>query len=78
MKASLLLMLLITAWLTPFDREALGCNSCHSKNPKMVKMHEALGFENCFKCHGRGVDKTPEGQKAQMISDERCIQCHKK
>jgi hypothetical protein len=78
MKTLLLLILLIAAWIAPAGREASGCNVCHSKNPKMVKMHEELGFKNCFACHGQGMEKTPEGQKAQMIGDARCIPCHKK
>jgi len=78
MKTLLLLILLIVAWIAPAGREATGCNVCHSKNPKMVKMHEELGFKNCFTCHAQGMEKTPAGQKALMIGDERCIPCHKK
>ncbi|MBI5846747.1 MAG: hypothetical protein HZB31_02125 [Nitrospirae bacterium] len=55
------------------------CNECHSKNLKMRKMHEALGYKDCFKCHGFGqVKKAPEERAAQMISDSLCIDCHKK
>ncbi len=55
------------------------CNECHSKNPKMRKMHEALGYKDCFKCHGMGqVKKAPDERAAQMISDPLCINCHKK
>jgi len=63
MKTLLLLMLLIAAWIALFAREAFCCNTCHSKKPKMVKMHEELRFENCFKCDEQGVEKTPEKQK---------------
>jgi predicted CXXCH cytochrome family protein len=54
------------------------CNVCHSKNPKMVKMHEALQFKDCFKCHGSGQVKKGEEQKTQMVNDPLCAGCHKK
>ncbi|SPQ01476.1 hypothetical protein NBG4_570002 [Candidatus Sulfobium mesophilum] len=44
----------------------------------MVRMHDELGFKDCFKCHGQGLQKTPEGRKAQMLGDGRCISCHNK
>ncbi len=78
MKTLLLLTLVIAAWVVPAGREASGCNVCHSKNPKMVKMHEELGFKDCFKCHGQGMGKTTEEKKAQMTGDKRCTPCHKK
>ena len=54
------------------------CNVCHSKNPKMVKMHEALQFKDCFKCHGSGqVKKASEERAAQMKSDPLCAGCHR-
>lgn len=54
------------------------CNECHSKNPKMRKMHEALGYKDCFTCHGLGqIRKAPEERAAQIISDPLCIGCHK-
>jgi predicted CXXCH cytochrome family protein len=55
-----------------------GCTVCHSKNPKMVRMHQELGFKDCFKCHYPGSQKSPEELKLQMTSDERCTNCHKK
>jgi len=54
------------------------CNECHSRNPKMRKMHEALGYKDCFKCHGMGQVKKGDEQKTQMTSDPLCIDCHKK
>lgn len=78
MKKILFLTLVTAAWIASAGHEVSGCNVCHSKNPKMVKMHEELGFKDCFKCHGQGMEKTPEGKKAQMISDQRCMPCHKK
>ncbi len=57
---------------------AFGCNVCHSKNPKMVKMHKELEYKDCFNCHGPGQKRTPEDQKRLMAGDQRCIRCHKK
>lgn len=54
------------------------CKVCHSKNPKMVRMHQALGYKDCFKCHGLKKKKSPDELKAQMTSDERCVVCHVK
>jgi hypothetical protein len=67
METSLFLILLIAAWIASAGPEASGCNVCHSKNPKIVEIREELGFKNCFTCHGRGVERTLEEQKAQMI-----------
>jgi len=78
MKTLLFFVFVSAACITPTSREAHGCNVCHSKNPKMVKMHEELGFRDCFKCHGQGLERTQERQKAQMTDDSRCISCHKK
>ncbi len=78
MKSVLLFTLAIAVWIVAAGREASGCNVCHSKNPKMVRMHEELGFKDCFKCHGQGMANTPEGKKSQMTSDLRCTPCHKK
>ncbi len=78
MKTFLVSIFVIAAWLAPVASEAYACTVCHSKNPRMVRMHEELGFKDCFKCHGQGMGKTPEERKAQMTEDERCIPCHKK
>jgi hypothetical protein len=67
---------LIIVLLSPAS--SLACNVCHSKNPKMVRMHEALEFKNCFTCHGPGAKKMDGDPKTAMMSDERCFQCHKK
>ena len=53
------------------------CTVCHSKNPKMVRMHEALGFKNCFMCHGPGKNKYFAERKEQMATDPLCNGCHK-
>jgi len=57
---------------------ASACTICHSKNPKMVNMHKALGFKDCFKCHGPGKKTSSENQSTQMITDPLCVDCHKK
>ncbi len=54
------------------------CNVCHSKNPKMVKMHEALGFKDCFNCHGPGKKTASGDLTTQMAADPLCVGCHKK
>jgi hypothetical protein len=53
------------------------CTVCHSKNPKMVRMHEALGFKDCFMCHGPGKKKSSAERKEQMSTDPLCNSCHK-
>jgi len=58
---------------------AHACTVCHSKNPKMVRMHEALGFKDCFRCHKPGsMSSAPSGRGQMMATDERCIPCHGK
>jgi predicted CXXCH cytochrome family protein len=57
---------------------AHACNVCHSKDPKMVKMHAALGFKDCFVCHGPAAKRIPQDQKTQMDTDPLCSGCHKK
>jgi len=57
---------------------SFACNVCHSKNPKMVKMHAELGYKDCFTCHMPGKRKSSEEWKLQRESDEKCLRCHKK
>ena len=52
------------------------CTVCHSKNPKMVRMHEALEYKDCFLCHGPTAKKSADPREKQMTTDERCIRCH--
>ncbi len=33
------------------QKSVYACNVCHSKNPKMVKMHKVLEDRSCFTCH---------------------------
>ncbi|TAN44568.1 MAG: hypothetical protein EPN22_06320 [Nitrospirae bacterium] len=54
---------------------AVACNVCHSKNPKMVKMHKNFtNMSDCFKCHGMQKQRTPE----ERSTDPLCTGCHKK
>lgn len=57
---------------------ATACNVCHSKNPKMVRMHAALEYKDCFDCHGPAATKSAGGLKKQMVLDDRCTRCHGK
>jgi len=75
-KKKLLITLLLLILSNPVF--AFQCNQCHSKNPKMVKMHKALGFKDCFKCHGINAKIDKNNLKAQMFADDRCTGCHKK
>ncbi len=54
------------------------CNECHSKNPKMVKMHQGLGYKDCFTCHSVGRNKSTEKQKVRMKNDQLCVRCYMK
>lgn len=78
MRKLTLLIVVSAALISPAGYDVYGCNVCHSKNPKMVKMHQALGFKDCFKCHAQGLASKPEEKKAQMLTDNRCTPCHKK
>ena len=71
-------MPIIAAFLMVVWSPAQACNVCHSKNPKMVNMHKALGFKDCFNCHGPGSKRTSQSQAKQMTSDPLCVDCHKK
>jgi nitrate/TMAO reductase-like tetraheme cytochrome c subunit len=61
------------------------CNECHSKNPKMVRMHKALQGRDCFACHkigeqlmGKAAPKDRTAQLKRSASDPLCVECHKK
>ncbi len=60
---------------------------CHSKNQKMVTMHEPFGVKDCFACHQRGtmqMEKEGEGAKKKKMEMARqrqrgekvCKDCH--
>ena len=53
------------------------CNVCHSKDPKMVRMHSALGFKDCFTCHGPAKELPAKERIGERPSDQRCLPCHK-
>ncbi|MBI5634071.1 MAG: hypothetical protein HZA15_11395 [Nitrospirae bacterium] len=78
MKILTALIMTVSLFLCMTSLSVEACNECHSKNPKMRKMHEALGYKDCFKCHGMGQVKKGDEQKTQMTSDPLCIDCHKK
>lgn len=63
-----------------------GC-SCHSKNPRLVSMHQSFGVRDCNKCHKKGENlmekKTAEmtaERKAElerrMREEQICKECH--
>jgi len=72
------LCLIYLAGVILIHSPAFACNECHSKNPKMVKMHQELGYKDCFVCHGSGGKKSLEEQRIRMVNDKLCVRCHKK
>jgi len=59
------------------------CTVCHSKNPAMVKMHQALQGQGCFGCHkpgeklmGRQQAKDPASLQQRRATDPLCLPCH--
>ncbi|MCX7991575.1 MAG: cytochrome C [Proteobacteria bacterium] len=71
MKIFVIFLLLLSAT----SSYSFECKVCHSKNPKMVSMHKALNFKDCFNCHRPGGIKK-DNLKEQAKSDEKCIRCH--
>ncbi len=66
---------------------AFQCNTCHSKNPAMVRMHKAVQSTEigCFDCHkvgenlmGKAQPKDRESLLARRKSEPGCTQCHEK
>jgi hypothetical protein len=64
---------------------ALECTVCHSKNPAMVKMHQATKDKDisCFDCHkigeklmGRGQPKDRDSLLKRRASEGVCKGCH--
>lgn len=70
------LAVVIGTLLLPGQTPLWGCSVCHSKNPKMVKMHAEPRNKACFECHGRGRIRSREELPAQMAGDPLCIECH--
>jgi hypothetical protein len=59
------------------------CTVCHSKNPAMVKMHQALQGQGCFGCHkpgdklmGKQQAKDPANLQQRRVTDPLCLPCH--
>ncbi len=77
---TLFLLLLV---LPASAAHAFQCTVCHSKNPAMVRMHQALRGQGCFGCHtvgenlmGTSQPKDISSQLKRRQSDQRCLPCH--
>ena len=68
-----LLIATIAAIGLPTDANAQ-CTVCHSRDPKMVRMHSAQGFKDCFDCHGPTAKPMDRDKRSE---DPRCMPCHK-
>ena len=69
-------LIIATILMSPIA--AWPCTECHSKNPKMVSMHKALEYKDCFKCHGPASDRKAPNTRDEMTIDPLCVSCHKK
>lgn len=58
--------------------DASACTVCHSKNPKMVRMHEALEYKDCFDYHGPASKRKAPKAKDESLTDPLCTSCHTK
>jgi Class III cytochrome C family len=63
---------------------AFECKVCHSKNPAMVRMHQAVQGRGCFDCHkvgeklmGKGQQKDLASLMKRRVADSLCVECHK-
>jgi hypothetical protein len=77
------LSLLAVALMFPPSVQAFECKVCHSKNPRMVAMHKALGGQNCFGCHqvgeklmGKSKPKDPDSLLRRRVTEAECLPCH--
>ncbi|OGW33288.1 MAG: hypothetical protein A2X59_06695 [Nitrospirae bacterium GWC2_42_7] len=77
MKMEIVGILIVIAIATT-QSYALACKECHSKNPKMLKMHKELEYKDCFTCHGPAAAGPIEERKIQRASDPVCSKCHEK
>lgn len=60
---------------------------CHSKDPAILQMHQALGMRDCSPCHlgnenlmAKGTEKTADQKtatQARKRSDPICLECHR-
>jgi Zn ribbon nucleic-acid-binding protein len=78
MRTETVVFLIVFSLATSLCSDGAACTTCHSKNPKIVRMHQELGFRDCFKCHYPGSQRSPEEMKTEMTTDERCTNCHAK
>lgn len=69
-------LFIIFLFIFIIQQSTYACNVCHSKNQKMVNMHKALEYKNCFTCHKLEKKKTMEELKLLRTKDDRCINCH--
>jgi predicted CXXCH cytochrome family protein len=76
MKRTLLMMPVVLIVLCAVQQATAACTVCHSKNPKMVSMHKALQYKDCFKCHGPASDRKAPNTGDEMTTDPLCISCH--
>ncbi|ANA41472.1 MULTISPECIES: cytochrome c3 family protein [Geobacter] len=82
-----LVLAMAVVWFVAGDVSLAGafeCNVCHSKNPAMVTMHEAVRGRGCFGCHkvgerlmGKGQPKDKASLMERRVKDAACIECHK-
>jgi predicted CXXCH cytochrome family protein len=55
---------------------AAACTVCHSKDPKMVRMHKALQYKDCFKWHGPASERKTPNATDEMKTEPLCVSCH--
>lgn len=80
-----LIAIALSITLSPKTTNA-ACNVCHSKNPKMLKMHKAIQQRSeidCFTCHkigdklmGKGEPKDRGALLGRRTNEEICKTCH--
>ena len=81
----LLVPALLISVIVATRADAFECNVCHSKNPAMVRMHQALKGQSCFACHkmgeklmGKGQPKDKESLLKRRQTEDVCLPCHTK
>ena len=80
-----LIQALLLSVIVAARADAFECNVCHSKNPAMVRMHQALKGLSCFGCHkmwaklmGKGLSKDKESLLKRRQTEDVCLPCHTK
>lgn len=76
MKKTLLPGLALLVLLCTARPAQAACTVCHSRNPKMVGMHKALQYKDCFKCHGPASDRKTPNAGDEKTTDPLCTRCH--